>query len=280
MKMPWYILTFALAILAATEATAQIPSLPSGAQTHWVVAQPEEIVIYLAFDPTGFTSVLSKSLRFITINELSTNGVSWATDYLTKHPAHGHWGVSFLEIVRMGTFTIDGRSPKWPKDGAAALWFARVAPSDSLADLGPGNLFQVLEFWLPDHAYVEYMKHKGYYATYGKVKLSRKTDGKWRGLIEAKGLSVIAECIPIGPITGGVGSAGMQVFFPPTSSGIQKLIRVAFAGHQIQECRSDSFWRIRGTHPLTTGRLLPPTYFEFGYDLVGGTYAIGSVDIK
>lgn len=278
--MPWYVTTFALAILAATEATAQIPSLPSGAQTHWVVAQPEEIVIYLAFDPTGFTSVLSKSLRFITINELSTNGVSWATDYLTTHPAHGHWGVSFLEIVRMGTFTIDGRSPKWPKDGAAALWFARVAPSDSLADLGPGNPFQVLEFWLPDHTYVKYMKHKGYYATYGKVKLSRKADGKWRGLIEAKGLFVIAECIPIGPVTGGVGSAGMQVFFPPTSSGIQKLIRVAFAGHQIQECRSDSFWRIRGTHPLTTGRLLPPTCFEFGYDLVGGTYAIGSVDIK
>lgn len=280
MKMPWFATTFALALLAATEATAQMPRLPNGAQTHWVVAQPEEIVIYIAFNPAGFTGLLSKKLRFITIQELSTHGIPWATDYLTKHPAHGQWGVSFLEIVRTGSFTIDGRSPKWPKDGAAALWFARVAPSDSSADLGPGNPFQVLEFWLPDHTYVEYMKHKGYYATYGKVKLSRQTDGKWRGFIEAKGLSVIAECIPAGPITGGAGSSGMQVFFPPTSSGIQKLIRVAFAGHQIQECRSDSCWRIRGTHPLTTGRLLPPTYFEFGYDLMGGTYPIDSVGIK
>jgi len=280
MKTPWFVTTFALAILAATETTAQIPNLPSGAQTHWVVAQPEEIVIYLAFNPAELTNILPKSLRFITIKELSTNGVSWATNYLTKHSAHGHWGISFLEIVRMGTFTIDGRSPKWPKDGAVALWFARVASSDSLVDLGPGNPFQVLEFWLPDHAYVEYMKHKGYYASYGKVELSQIADGKWRGLIETKGLSVIAECIPTGPITGGVGSAGMQVFFPPASSGIQKLVRVALAGHHIQECRSDSSWRLHGTHPLTTGTLVPPSYFEFGYDLVGGTYAIASVDIK
>lgn len=280
MKMPWFATTFALALLAATEATAQMPRLPNGAQTHWVVGQPEEIVIYIAFNPARFAGILSKKLRFITIKELSTKGVSWATDHLTKYPAHGPWGVSFLEIVRMGTFTIDGQSPKWPKDGAAALWFARVAPSDASADLGPGNPFQVLEFWLPDPAYVEYMKHKGYYATYGKVKLSRQTDGKWRGCIEAKGLSVIAECMPVGPITGGAGASGMQVFFPPTSSGIEKLIRVAFAGHQIQACRSDSSWRMRGTHPLTTARLLPPTYFESGYDLRGGTYAMDSVGIK
>jgi hypothetical protein len=280
MKMPWFVTALALAILAATEAAAQIPGLPAGAQTHWIVAQPEEIVIYIAFNPAAFSHYLAKSFRFITVEELSTHGDTWATDYLTKHPAHGQWGVSFLEIVRMGTFTIDGRSPKWPKDGAAALWFARVASCDSSVDAGPGKPFQVLEFWLPDPAYVEYMRHKGYYATYGKVKLSRKGDGKWRGLIETKGLSVIAECIPTGPISGGVGSAGRQVLFQPASSGIKKLVRVAFAGHRIQECRSDSFWRLRGTHPLTTGTLLPPSNFEFGYDLVGGAYAMDSVYIK
>lgn len=280
MKLPWFETTLALAILAPIEAIAQIPRLPGGAQTHWVVAQPEEIVIYLVFNPAELTNILPKSLRFITIKELSTNGVSWATDHLTKHSAHAQWGVSFLEIVRMGTFMIDGRSPKWPKDGAAALWFARVASSDSLVDLGPGNPFQIIEFWLPDRTYVEYMKQKGYYASYGKVELAQTADGKWRGLIEAKGLSVSAECIPTGPITGGVGSAGMQVFFPPASSGIQKHVRVAFAGHQIQECRNDSFWRLRGTHPLTTGTLLPPSKFEFGYHLAGGTYSMDSVYTK
>lgn len=280
MRIPRFVTTLALALWVATEAMAQIPSLPNGAQTHWVVAQPEEIVIYLAFNPAEFTHYLPKSLRFITIKELSANGVPWATDYLTKHSAHGQWGISFLEIVRMGTFTIDGRSPRWSRDGAAALWFARVASAHSLADLGPGKPFQVLEFWLPDQAYVEYMHHKGYYATYGKVKLSQTADGKWRGLIKAKGLSVIAECIPTGPISGGFGSAGMQVFFPPASSGIQKIIRVAFAGHQVQECGSDSSWRLRGNHPITTATLLPPSRFEFGYDLVGGTYGLDSVDIK
>ena len=80
MRMPWFVTTLALAILAAAEATAQIPRLPAGAQTHWVVAQPEEIVIYLAFNPAELTNILPKSLRFITIKELSTNGVSWATN--------------------------------------------------------------------------------------------------------------------------------------------------------------------------------------------------------
>ncbi len=280
MKKAWSIITFAFILLVATDAIAQAPSLPNGAQTLWVVKQPEEIVIYLTFNPEYFANHLSKSLRFIPIKELSASGVTWATDYLTKHSAHGEWGVSFLEIVRAGTFTIDGRSPKWPKNGAVACWFARVGPSDSLADLGPGKPFQILEFWVPDRAYVKYMRKKGYYATYGKVKLLKKAGGKWRGLIEARGLSVIAECTPTGPISGGAGSAGMQAFFPPGSSGIQRLVRVGFAGHQIQECRGDSFWRIRGTHPLTTGTLLPPSSFQFGYELVGGTYTMDFTDSK
>ncbi len=55
-----------------------------------------------------------------------------------------------LEIVRMDAFTIDGRSPNWPERGAAVLWCARVGPSDATIDLGSGQPFLVLDFWVPD----------------------------------------------------------------------------------------------------------------------------------
>ena len=115
----------------AGDAPAQVPALPEGAQTHWVVGQPNEIVAYVTFDPTTVERRIPRALRLITVKELAATGVRWATDYLAEHTAHGHWGVSFLEIVRMGSFTIDGRAPNWPEHGAAALWCARVAPSDA-----------------------------------------------------------------------------------------------------------------------------------------------------
>ena len=100
---------------------------------------------------------------------------------LAEHPAQADWGISFLEIVRTGTFTIDGRAPNWPEGGAAALWCARVAPSLPTADLGPGQPFLTLEFWMPDSSYVTYMRGKGYPASYGQVKLLQPTEGMWRG---------------------------------------------------------------------------------------------------
>ena len=266
--------------LATINATAQIPTLPPGAQTHWVVKQPQEIVVYLTFNPANLKQCLPKSLRFITVKQLATSGSQWAKDYLAQHPGHDSWGISFLEIVRTETFEIDGRSPSWPNNGAAALWFARVAPSDSSADLGPGKPFLALEFWLPDRTYVTYMRQKGHYATYGDVRLFRDSQGKWRGSVKVKGLTIVAECIPTGPITGGAGSSGMQVFYPPLSSGIQKIIRVAFAGHYVQDCSNESSWILRGTHPLVGGILLPPSNFEYGYDLVGGSYTEHSTNVK
>jgi SAM-dependent methyltransferase len=38
--------------------------------------------------------------------------------------------------------------------GYTALWPARVAPSDSAADLGPGVPLLALEFWMPDSLFV------------------------------------------------------------------------------------------------------------------------------
>jgi hypothetical protein len=259
-------------VWAAGPAVAGVPVLPDSARTRWVVGQPQEIVTYLTFDPARVQGRLPSRLRFITVDELAAGGIAWATDYLAAHPAHGRWGVSFLEIIRCGTFAIDGRAPHWPKNGAAALWCARVAASDTATDLGPGRPLLVLEFWVPDRAYVAYMREKGHYATYGDVRLRESSDGSWRGSVDADGLNIAAAAKPTGPIAGGSQSAGSQAFFPPRGSGVRQVVRLAFAGHRVQECGADATWRIRGNHPLAGCLVLPPTTYQFGYDLLGGAY--------
>jgi hypothetical protein len=257
--------------LSGATAPAQIPALPEGAQTKWVVAGPEEIVTYMIFDPATVAERLPKNLRFITIGELATGNVSWAMEHLGKFPAHADWGISFFEIVRMKTFTIDGRSPNWPENGAIALWFARVAAADPAKDLGPGKPFLALELWLPDREYVAYMRGKGHYAAYGDVRLRKDADDHWLGSIEVDGLSASARCSPGGE-NAGFGSAGMQMIFPPANSGISGFVRIAFAGHRVRPCGESGSWKFKGVHPLAKGMILGLTDFQFGYDLLGGAY--------
>ena len=258
--------------LLAMDLSTSVQALPAGAQTEWIVAGPEELVLYLAFDPATVQERLPSHLRFTTIAELATGGVVWARDFLGQHPTKRLWGVSFLELVRARTFTIDGRAPSWPADGAFALWFARVAPSDPSTDLGPGRPLLALDFWLPDHAYVSYMSRKGYYASYGAGRLSPGPRGQWSGSLVVDGLTISAECTPAGPVTGGPGSAGMQTIFPPASSTVTDLIRIAFAGHREQACETAPSWIFRGSHPLASAVALGSPTFQFGYHLRGGTY--------
>lgn len=271
MKRNYLSVLFMFALFLAVAVLAQIPALPHGAQTKWVVSGPEEIVSYLVFDPTAVKERIPSFLRFITIDELADGNVPWAVEHLEKYPAHANWGISFIEIVRTKTFMIDGHSPEWPEHGAAALWFARVAPADPTSELGPGKPFLALEFWIPDRNYAAYMISKGHYASYGDVRLARDADGKWQGSIEVEGLSVIAKCSPAGNVEGS-GSAGMQVIFPPLQSGITSIVRIAFAGHREQLCEEGTSWKFKGAHPLVKGMILGLSSFQFGYDLIGGAY--------
>lgn len=267
-----FVLTLASSTLLAVETYAQVPPLPNGAQTHWIVDQPEEIVGWVLFDPATVERRLPATLRFITIAELASVGIGWAAEYLSEHPSQGKWGLSFLEIARMQTFTIDGQAPMWPHHGAVGLWFARVAPADPATDLGPGQPFLALGFWLPDSLYVAAIREKGHYATYGNVVLNQDDEGKWRGIIEVDGLKVVAECLPAGQVVGAAGSAGMQAIFPPESSAVSRVVRVAFAGHRIQQCGGGSSWSLEGSHPLAASVVLEPSEFQFSYDLEGGVY--------
>lgn len=265
-------ITFLAATLVANAAFAQVPTLPDGTDTHWTVKEPQELVAYVLFDPATVEDRLPPTLRFITVGELAAQGLQWATEHLAEYPTHDAWGISFLEIVRMGLFDIDGRRPDWPEHGAAALWMARVAPSDTATDLGPGVPLLVLDFWMSDSLFVAYMRDKGYYATYGDVRLRRDAGGEWRGSLVVDGLKVVAECTPTGPVTGGEKSRGMQVFFSPKSFSVATVVRVAFAGHRVQNCKGTSPWRIEGTHALAGGVMLGPSTYQFGYRLVGGVY--------
>ncbi len=267
-----FALTLASNTLLSMHTDAQIPALPEGANTLWIVDQPQEVVGWALFDPATIEDMLPPTLRFTTVGELASGGISWATDYLSIYPAREKWGISFLEIVRMQTFTIDGHAPAWPQHGAIGLWFARVAPADPDTDLGPGQPFLSLEFWIPDSMYVADIRAKGHYASYGNVALSKNNQGTWQGNIDVHGLKVVVECKPTGPIAGGEGTAGMQAIYPPQSSPVKSVVRIAFAGHRIQQCRGDSLWSLQGSHPLTKSVILNPSEFQFGYELQGGAY--------
>ncbi len=114
---------------------------------------------------------------------------------------------------------------------------------------------------------------KGYYASYGAGRLSRSAQGQWSGSLAVDGLTISAECTPIGPVTGGPGSAGHgRRIFPPASSAVTDFVRIAFAGHRGQACETTPIWTFRGSHPLTKALALEGPTFQFGYNLRGGTY--------
>lgn len=272
MRITFRSIVIAAALIHSNEVFTQDLTIPEGSQTKWVVNNAEEIVQYLTFDPASVESRLPDNLRFITLKELADKNIDWATDYLSNHPTNSNWGVSFLEIVRMQSFTIDGLEPNWNEKGAIALWCARVASSDSAIKLGTGKPLLVLDFWVPDSSYVAYMRNKGHYASYGNIELYKDSNQTWHGSIRTDNLMVDMLCKPSGPVFGGPGSRGEQTLFPPASSLLSGVIHVAFAGHHEQECDSTSSWKFQGSHPLVHGILVGSSIYEFGYNLLGGAY--------
>jgi hypothetical protein len=273
MRQVTFLLTLICSITVVTvKSFSQVPSLPDGAQTHWIVDQPKEIVSWILFNPSTVENRLPSTLQFITVGELASTGIPWAVDYLSENPKKKTWGISFLEIVKTGTFTIDKVALEWPEKGAAALWFARVAPVNPQEDFGYGQAYLALDFWIPDSSFAVKMRKKGHYATFGNVTLYQDEYGWWQGVIDMDDLKVVGNCLPTEPIYGGAQSTGKQTIFPPKESGVTDVVLIAFAGHRIQYCKDSSTWSINGSHPLSNGVLLEPFEFQFGYDMIGGAY--------
>lgn len=272
MKHRWVALgLFGLAGLRPSALAGQTSALPEGAATRWVVSAPEEIVSWRAFDPSRVSDRLPPGVRFISLGELSASGMSWARGHLEAHPTQRDWGVSFVEVLHAGEFTLNDRSPHWPNQGAVGLWFARIAPVGD-TDLGSGVAFLELEFWVPDSAYVAYMRELGHYASYGDVRLAATPSGERHGSVAVNGLSLRVSCSPQGPTSGGPGSAGTQVLVPPQAFSAEGVVRVAFAGHRERACEGNPAWRIEGSHPLAATVAIAPSTLQFGYSLVGGLY--------
>jgi hypothetical protein len=238
-----------------------------------VIDEPFEVVGYVIFDPTDLAGILPPSLRFLTVSELAAQGIPWAADFLAEYEGQASWGISFIELFRAETFSIDGRQPDWEQDGAAALWLARVLPMElGGIELGPGTPLLVLDFSMPDSAYAAYMGGKGYQVTYGSARLAKDAGGTWRGSFHSSGASVTVACTPTGPIGGGPQSRGSQVLVP---SGSADLVRIAFAGHRDQQCAEPAPWSLEGDGPLARGIIVEPSNVQFGYEMVGGTYVRG-----
>lgn len=256
---------------AVPRVEAQDPSLPSGALTEWIIREPEEIAGWLAVDVRDIAAELPAGTRYVTIGELARRRVGWAIAHLGRHSAHVDWGVSFFEVIRAGTFTIDGRPPNWPSKGAVALWAARIERDQTGRSAALDPAFVLLDFWIPDSAYVQLIRKKGHYAEYGHVTLDT-LNGGWLGIVEAGDLSAAARCAPNSLAAVSTGSGGMQTFYPPANSGINELLRVAFAGHRIQECAPGATWRFRGPHPLARTVMIETPSLATGFTLYGGAY--------
>jgi hypothetical protein len=253
-------------------AWAEIPALPKGGETLWAMDGVQELVCYATFDPGKVMPLLPTDFRFINIKEVAAGGAQWAKDYLVKHPLHARWGISFLEIVQAKEFSIDGKAPCWPADGAVALWCARIAATGARNEYA--RPFLLLAFWIPDRDYAAYMRQKGHYATFGDVTLRKEADGSLIGSVQTESLSIKAACRPVGPVSGGDQAAGTQTLIPPATASMFHYVQIVFAGHREQECSEGAVWSIAGSHPLASSLVLEPSSFQFGYHLLGSAYVL------
>jgi hypothetical protein len=245
----------------------QVPTLPEGAQTRLVIAGNEEIAVQLLFDTAGVADRLPDGLRFVTLADVASR-LPAAQGYLAAHPEHAQYGVSFLEIAS-GDFSIDGRKPQWPKNGANALWFAQVTSIGQKDERVRGPEHLSLLLLVPDKDYAKYMNTRGHYAQYGDVTLHRDKAGVRHGTIKTADLEVEAECTP----TDQLRTRGLiyQTIYPPRET-VNAFLVLTVNGLRDGECRGT--WRISGTHLLSKAVVVGAPIFGCCGDLLGGAYGM------
>jgi hypothetical protein len=246
----------------------QVPPLPEGARTRWEIGGTDEIAIQLLFDTSTVVERLPEGLRFVTLADVASKFPP-AQAHLVAHPEHAHFGVSFLEIAHQDLFSIDGREPRWPKDGAIAFWAARVIPAGLKNDRARGQEHVLLLILVPDRAYVEYMKAKRHYAEYGDVSLRRDESGVRYGTIQTVGLQVEAKCKPTSELK--VGGPTYQTMYQPRGA-MNTFLILAFSGNRDGECQGN--WKISGSNPLTKAVIIGTSVFACCGSFLGGAYAM------
>lgn len=256
-------------LLSSTLVFSQVPKLPDGAQTIWIVEGPKEIIAHITFDPKTVADKLPDSLQFITLEDLANRGSKVAEAYLNANPERNFWGVSFIEIVRQEKFQIDDNELNLGNDEGIGVWIAGVRPANQKSKFKPGRL--TLELWVPDSSYVTYMREKGHYATYGEVVLKEDPHGIWTGSIISEGLHISASCSPTGEEK--KLNSAINIVYPPATFNFPGYLRVAYAGHKEKQCGDFSNWDFEGTHPISQVEIIGSMVFQYGFDLLGGVYS-------
>ena len=168
-----------LVALISVEASAQVPSLPEGAKSEWVMEDLEVLALYVPFERATVTERIPDSLQLLTVGEVASESAV-AKKHLDQNPDHRDWAAGILEFLQPKTFEIDGRALNLSEQEAVATWYVSTRPGYSNPRL---TTRVTLEFWVPDSSYAAYMREKGYHATYGEARLRRRPDSTWVGTI-------------------------------------------------------------------------------------------------
>ena len=262
-----------------TPSSAVAQQLPAGGTTTWVIDGPEEIVTFVLFDPKDSGISLPAGLRFVLARDTQMPEIQ---EHLKQHPGHAEWAFSFVEITRSNQFVIDGRSPMLPDNGGIGLWFAPVDPSPLAAEI-PKEKFDAivapsvgsvlgLGIWIPDREYVDYMRARGHHAEFGFVTLERDESGTFQGEIRLDNLEVRGSALPHGDAQDDP-EGGTQVLFSPGEKVTGAVVVAAANGGRHMECAAQ--WSLKGTHPLSSGVFVGPTYFTtYDAPLKGSAYSL------
>lgn len=262
---------------AATTSSAATQELPAGGTTTWVIDGVEEIVTFVLFDPKASGVSLPAGLRFVLARDVPMPEIQ---EHLEQHPDHAEWAFSFVEITRSTQFTIDGKSPTLPKDGGIGLWFAPVDASQLAAEVPAGKFDAIiapstgsvlaLGIWVPDREYVEYMNARGHHAEFGIVTLVKDSGGEFRGEIQLDNLQVRGSASPHGDVREEP-EGGTQVLFAPGEAVTSAVVVAAPNGGRHRDCTAQ--WSKEGSHPLSGGVFVGPTYFTtYDAPLKGSAY--------
>jgi len=278
-QLPRFLACLAL-ISAPSAASAQ--QLPAGRATSWEIQGPEEIVTFVLFDPRAPGVSLPAGLRFVFARDAQMPAIQ---DYLKQHPDHAEWAFSFIEITRQKAFLIDGKGPTLPENGGIGLWFAPVDPSQ-LAEEIPKDRFDTiiapslgavlgLGIWIPDREYVAYMRARGHHAEYGMVTLVKDSTGAFQGEIRLEDLHVRGSALPHGDVREDP-TSGTQVLFAP---GEKVVHAVVFAGANARHLDCTGEWSKEGSHPLSRGVFVGPTFFTtYEGPLKGSAYPLRDIN--
>jgi hypothetical protein len=179
-------------------------------------------------------------------------------------------------------FVIDRKSQSRPRNGGIGLWFAPVDPSPLAAEI-PKDKFDAiiassvgsvlgLGIWVPDREYVFYMRARGHHAEFAMVTLVRDGTGTFQGQIRLDNLEVRGSALPYGDVQREP-EGGTQVLFPPGENVIGAVVVAAANGGRHMDCMAE--WSKKGTHRLSRGVFVGPTYFTtYDAPLKGSAYSL------